>query len=697
MNLGFIKTLELKSQDFRFHLFADNFSASDDVVIIAIDQNSLDRFEEMAVSWPLPREIYAVLTDYLTAEGAISIVFDIIFNSRDIERLNVSGARSDSAFARSIESSGRVSLALIGQDFVTGTGSALETSAGLSGMDVSKKISSPEFRSLSGPIELFQTIFAHYGITNFHSDRDGISRRMPLLYTLNDKKYLSLALTAYAVGRSDEVVPQDRLDISFSAGHLNVNSARIPMSEKGEFLIGWYGPGGPGRTFEYFSIHDVVVSALNPDEPIIPKGSFAGKYVLVGATAPGLWDLKPTPFTGETPYPGVEIYATIVSNFLQEHFVSEADSWSFWTVVVFLFLLELFVVLRYRLQFGAILLGLLIAGWTAASLFAFKESLIMLPIAAPIGAFLAIFITGTSLSYIHEARSREHLRRMFNRYLSEDVISQLLEDESGVVLGGQEVEGTVLFVDIVGYTKLVERLSPKETVGILNSYFAESAGAILDNNGLLVQFTGDGFMAIFGAPLSTPAHARHACLSALICREVGIEGKNDQNPTSRIGIHSGKMIVGNVGTERRTDYTGIGDVVNTASRLEGLNKAYNTRVIISEDCKNHAGDEFAFRDLDVVRVKGREQPMRIFELIDLAANVNKDEAEWDMNFQTAVNVYRERDYEKAQKLFLKLTDSLSTDNDGRFVISAAYADRCEKLKENPDLVDEKGVFTFLTK
>ena len=286
---------------------------------------------------------------------------------------------------------------------------------------------------------------------------------------------------------------------------------------------------------------------------------------------------------------------------------------------------------------------------------------------------------------------------MFNRYLSEDVISQLLEDDSGLVLGGQEVEGTVLFVDIVGFTNLVERLSPKETVGILNSYFGESAEAILDNHGLLDKFTGDGLMAIFGVPLSTQEHARQACLSALICREVRIEGKKDQEPTSRIGIHSGKMIVGNIGTERRTDYTAIGDVVNTASRLEGLNKSYNTRVMISEDCKNLAGDEFAFRDLDGVRVKGREQPMQIFELIDLTEKVKKDEAEWDMNFQIAVKVYRERGYEKAQKLFLELTESLSAEYDGRVVISKAYAGRCEKLKENPDLVDEKGVFTFLTK
>ena len=259
------------------------------------------------------------------------------------------------------------------------------------------------------------------------------------------------------------------------------------------------------------------------------------------------------------------------------------------------------------------------------------------------------------------------------------------------------MEGTVLFVDIVGFTNLVERLSPKETVGILNSYFGESAEAILDNSGLLDKFTGDGLMAIFGVPLSTPEHARQACLSALICREVGIEGKKDKEPTSRIGIHSGKMIVGNIGTARRTDYTAIGDVVNTASRLEGLNKAYNTRVIISEDVKNLAGDEFAFRDLDVVRVKGKEQPMRIFELIDLSDNVSKDEAEWDMNFQTVLNVYRDRSYRKAQKQFIKLSESLAADYGERRAISAAYADRCDQLIENPGLVDEKGVFTFLTK
>ena len=697
MNLGFIETLELKSQDFRFHLFADNFIPSDDVVIIAIDQNSLDRFEEMAVSWPLPREIYGLVTDYLSNEGARSVVFDIIFNSREIERLNISGAKSDNAFARSIESSGRVSLALIGQDFVTGSGSALEISARINGAGESERISFPDFRSLSGPIELFRTKFTHYGITNFHSDRDGISRRLPLLYTLNDRKYLNLALSAYAVGRSDERVPQDKLNITVSAAHLNVGSVRIPVSDKGEFLICWYGAGGPGRTFEYFSIHDVVVSALNPEEPLIPEGSFDGKYVLIGATAPGLWDLKPTPFTSETPYPGVEIYATLVSNFLQEHFVSEADSWQLRSLLALLFMLELFVVLRYRINFGTVLLGLLIIGWTAASALVFTESLVMLPVAAPIGSFLAIFITGTSVSYFHEARSREHLRSMFNRYLSEDVISQLLDDDSGLVLGGEEVEGTVLFVDIVGFTNLVERLSPKETVGILNSYFGESAEAILDNSGLLDKFTGDGLMAIFGVPLSTPEHARQACLSALICREVGIEGKKDKEPTSRIGIHSGKMIVGNIGTTRRTDYTAIGDVVNTASRLEGLNKAYSTRVMISEESKNLAGDEFAFRDLDVVRVKGKEQPMRIFELIDLTENVSKNEAEWDRNFQNAVKVYRERGYERAQKLFLELTEFSAAEYDGRIVISAAYADRCEQLKENPDLVDEKGVFTFLTK
>ena len=697
MNLGIIETLELKSQDFRFHLFADNFIPSDDVVIIAIDQNSLDRFEEMAVSWPLPREIYAVVTDYLSNEGASSVVFDMIFNSRDIERLNVSGAKSDSAFARSIESSGRVTLALIGQDFLTGLRPSFESYAGMGESIELGRNSSSEFRSLSGPIELFQTKFTHYGIANFQSDRDGIGRRLPLYYTINERKYLNLALSAFAVGKSDDIVSQENLNISVFDDHLMVDSTKIPVSESGEFLIFWYGPGGPGRKFDYFSIHDLVVSALNPEKPLIPKAFFDGKYVFVGATAPGLWDLKPTPFTGQTPYPAVEIYATIVSNFIQNHFVSEADSWEYSFLFIILLILEIVIILKYRLQYGAVILGLLIIGWSAASIIAFTKYLVMLPIAEPFTSFLAIFITGTSVSYLYEERSRENLRRMFNRYLSEDVISKLLEDKSGLVLGGEEVEGTVLFVDIVGFTKLVESLSPMETVDILNNYFGESAEAILNNHGLLDKFTGDGLMAIFGVPLSTPEHARQACHSALICREVEIQGKNNQVSTSRIGIHSGKMIVGNIGTAKRTDYTAIGDVVNTASRLEGLNKAYSTRIIISEDSKNLAGDDFAFRDLDIVRVKGKEQPMRIFELIDLAKNINKDEAEWDKNFQKAINVYRDRSYRKAREQFIKLSESLAADYSERRAISTSYANRCEELKKNHNLVDENGIFTFLTK
>jgi adenylate cyclase len=313
-----------------------------------------------------------------------------------------------------------------------------------------------------------------------------------------------------------------------------------------------------------------------------------------------------------------------------------------------------------------------------------KYYTILLNFSAMLICFIVSYLYITTIGYLSEGKSKRQIRKIFSRYLHEDVIKQLEDDPNRVQLGGKEIEATVLYTDIYDFTTISETKTPKELVENLNEYFEELTGNILKHQGLLDKYTGDGIMAIFGAPLTRKDHAILACKAAFVHKKMRESFKDKEDNTApelfhigtRTGINSGLLVAGNIGSEKRMDYTAIGDTVNLAARLEGVNKIYKTNIIISEATYKHVEDIFLCRELDYLRVKGKNEPTRIYELIDEIDN--EKDYQWLTKYAEAVRLYREGSWKIAIKMFQELTEEPVNDS-----ASQVMLDRCIYLKKNP--------------
>jgi class 3 adenylate cyclase len=295
-------------------------------------------------------------------------------------------------------------------------------------------------------------------------------------------------------------------------------------------------------------------------------------------------------------------------------------------------------------------------------------------------------------------KEREFIKSTFERYVSKAVASEIIKNPELVRLGGSKKELTVMFSDIGGFTTLSETLTPEEVVKHLNEYFEGMSSAILEFNGTINQFQGDAIVAFWGAPVSQENHAALACLAALRCRdflktlqerwiEQGIPAR-----TFRFGINTGGVVVGNIGSSSRFEYTVIGDEVNLASRLEGANKIYGTQILISENTYRLAKDEIATRELDIIRVIGKTQPVKVYELIARKEELDDKARIVLEKFQIAVNLYRERKWSEAREHFEKLLELHPDDTP-----SQEYLKRCNECRNFPPPPDWDSVFELRSK
>lgn len=664
----------------------------EEVIIVAIDQNSLDYFQNNSqLLWPWPRDIYGLTTDFLTEWGVKLIAFDIIFSSPDIDRLNVSAEYADAYFADAMRRSGKVILAVQLEDSSHFSNELLFAS-NLNYAGSEKLFKS--YPNITLPIGPFQQSMALPGAVNFFTDNDGVCRRIPLLYDYQGNLIPYMALSAAAMYAGAKTIQDNS-----RSNQLILGERQIPIAEDGSFEIYWYGAGGPGSTFSYVSYAQLVHSYLQlqqGEKPEISPELFKDRAVFIGATAAGLLDLKTTPLSSLAPYPGVEIYATLFANILRGDFVRHCRD-IYWFLSATVVLILLCVCWQYLKIWQAALLSVLaFLIPVAAGIWLFQSRMIFFPIVKSEVALILSVIAVLIVNYLTEGREKAQVKKIFIRYLHPAVVENLTQDPSRIEMGGREIEATVMFTDLQGFTTTSELYAPHEIVQFLNDYFEKIETIIFRHDGMLDKYTGDGVMAIFGAPLETPEHALKACRAIIDFRNllkmvVEKAGKQVQLIT-RVGVNSGNLIVGNIGSKNRMDYTAIGDTVNLSARLEGVNKIYGSQNLISENTYNLIKNLILCREIDYIRVKGRDAPLKIFSVITEKEDADNEVWEFLSIHHEALAMYRQHKLEEAIDGFSKLLCKYPEDP-----VAKVFISRCQMLLKNPNLIDEKGIFNITVK
>jgi len=656
-------------------------AASPQVVVVTVDQPDLDFFKTQGVTWPWPRQLYAPLIEYCRWAGAKAVIFDILFTEASSY-----GAEDDQKFARAAAAAGNVALPFFLSREAKPPNPSEADLLKQAGLTIPGPAPGdpPGYRSVVTPIPGLLAAAGALGNVESRPDADGIYRRVRLVAPFQDKWLPNLGFAAFH--RFGATAP-----LQFVPGGLKVGDLAIPLDGEGQFLLKFR---GPSRSHKRFSAANLIASEARRQHgqpPIYPPADFAGKWVLVGLTAPGLLDLKASPVAAI--YPGVEVHATLLDNLLRGDFLRPAPIWAMWggmlafsaaMVLVVLFFSGLAATLTGFAALALAYLGLVIGafhyGWWADP---------VLP-----GIALALsFTLAAAYSYATEGRQKLYIRRMFGQYMSDTVINHLLEHPEKLDLGGERRRVTLFFSDLAGFTTISERLSAETVVSLLNDYLSRMTEIILDEAGTVDKFEGDAIMAFWGAPLDQPDQAARACRAALR-QQAALQDLNrqfaglDLPPLSmRIGLNTGDAIVGNLGSAKRFDYTVIGDTVNLASRLEGVNKFYGSHVMASEATAAECAGMVEFRELDLVAVKGKEQAIRVFEVLGLAGELAPELIERRQDFARALELYRQGRFPEAGAGFEAILMANPEDGPAR-----VFRDRCRTFVEAPPPPDWDTVF-----
>ncbi len=721
----FLRLVELKTLDLRIASRGD-LKPGGETVIAVIDEKSLSELGR----WPWPRTTIAQLVRKLKKNGAKAVGFDIVFSepdintnlktidalSAEIKRSGVShsgvidllrrkraGADTDVILASSIKDAGNVTLgyffhfarkgsdqelAHLTEQRIAQNARRIENSRYSMVNSTSGKPSDvflPHAFAPEANISVLSAAGRNSGYFNALPDSDGSNRWSPLVIAFQNNYYSSLAVSLV---QSYLDFPNLSLNLEpFGAKSVVIDDIVVPTDESGQLLINYM---GPPQTFPHYSIADILADRL-------PKDTFSGKIVLVGATAIGIYDLRVTPFSST--FPGVEIHANVIDNILHRNFLIHSSVTRFidvCAIILFGLILGLLIP-RLRPLTGMVAAFLMIVAFVVINFFVFFSFNTWLNLIYPLITMATIYLGITIYHYFKEEREKKKIRGAFQYYLTSSVINEMLKDPDKLKLGGDKKDLTVLFSDIRGFTTISEKLTPEALVALLNEYLTTMTNQVFHHDGLLDKYMGDAIMAVFGAPLDQPDHALRASRTALAMMEelhkLQEKWKAEGRPVFDIGVglNSGDMVVGNMGSEMRFDYTVMGDMVNLGSRLEGINKEYGTNIIISEFTYEKVKDAMCCRELDGVRVKGKLKPVKIYELLGEKKNeaAFKDLLE---GFARGLALYREAKWDEAIAAF----EGVLALRPGDYP-SKMYVERCKNLKENPPPEPWDGVFVMTKK
>lgn len=677
---GGLEGYSLKTLDLLFRV-TPLAPASSEVVVITLGQPDLDFMREQGVTWPWPRQLYAPIIEFCRRGGARAVIFDVLYTEE-----SVYGSADDQSLAQTIRESGRVFLPFFLTRRDTGKNPATETL-----LDKSRLVFSGSpppgltvYQGVTPPIEVLREAAAGLGNVESSPDRDGVFRRVPLLSACQGRVLPQLAFAAF----SRLAAPGEW---QFAAGELRQGRLRVPVDPQGRLLLKFRGPSQSHRHLSAANVIQSEVRLKHGHPPLYSPQDLEGKWVLVGFTAPGLMDLKPTPLAPV--YPGVEIHATLLDNLLRGDFLRPVSPWVLRLLaLVWALAAGLVVLFAFRLWVILGALATLLGALVFLSLGLFRLSWWADPVLPGVSLGLA-FALAASYSYATEGRQKQAIRRLFAQYMSEKVIAHLLAHPELLKLGGERRRVTLYFSDLAGFTTLSERLAPEEVVSILNDYLSRMTDIILEEEGTVDKFEGDAIMAFWGAPLPQEDQALRACRAALrqqaALAELNRRFAEKGLPllSMRIGLHTGEAVVGNLGSQNRFDYTVIGDTVNLASRLEGLNKFYGTWIMASEATREDCREAVEFMELDLVAVKGRETPVKVYQVLALKGELAPEAAQVRERFEEGLGWYRQRKFSEAAACFAELLKQVPENGPAR-----AYLARCQAFLAVPPPPDWDGVF-----
>ena len=625
------QSAELKTVDWRFRTLHDPARADSAIVIVDVDNLSLDDLRPQFGRWPWPRGAWVKVIRYLASGGARAIAFDFTFPDSDR-----ADPRGDSAFVAEERAAGNVVQTMFLQP-VADTVEARRQAAFREDTAQLRRLRDFGFDPAGLPpaAGFLEPLLPYRGLLdgaravgdiNFTPDPvDGTARRSPLVWWFRGRAYPTLGLAAAMVADSARF---GRGPTGWSTAAVRFGTVEVPQ-DGGAMLLKWRGGyRDPSRkdhpeTYRVIPIAQVVHSydqLAFGETPEVPIETFAGKVVFIGASGAGLFEARADPFGPNDP--GVLIHATVADNLLTGDFLRRArPSWNV-AATVLAALLAGVAASFIASVWWSVAAGIVLAAAYLGLAFALFGSGVWLDAAAPALAIVLTFTGGMAANYFTEGRHKRQIREMFSKYVAPEYVAQLAEDPSKIALGGRRAELSILFSDIRGFTSISEKLEPHEVIEFLNEYLSLMAGIVKEKGGTLDKFIGDAVMAFWGEPVHHPDHADRACDCALAMQATTArlaerwvaEGKPDIH--IGVGINTAEVVVGNIGSvEHKLDYTVIGDGVNLASRLESANKEFKTGIIISEFTVAKLGDRFGVRPLGDVKVKGKERPVTIYELL----------------------------------------------------------------------------------
>jgi len=695
----------------------------ENIVIIDIDDKSLS--EEGR--WPWPREKLARLTQKLTDAGVIVTVFDIIFSEPEanpaitildiLDGVKVNQIVTDTLINIADQIDGDVALAtsMLDKDIVLGYAFINDSEEyGVIGTPLNvtnrEELTNTLVANQEGflaNLDILQSVANFGGFLSVVPDDDGVIRRASLIYEYKGNFYPSLSLEAVRLFYASDNVTIKTANIGGvdAMEYLSLDVVEVPTNGVGAVLVPFR---GPAYSFNYFPATDILNDNVDPEK----LASLESTIAFIGATATGLNDLKATPVNKI--YPGVEVHASIAAGIIDSSEVSgvsqddtfipltfpEEPEWA--QGLNFVITLVLGLILAILLPFLSPLYSILLFIGSASSLLGFNiwlwsEYNFVVAIASPFLMIVILGISNLAYGFIFESQGKKHLRDQFGQYIPPALVDQMLESDEDLGFEGDRREMTVLFADIRSFTTISESLSPTELKDMLNRFFTPMTEIIFNKQGTIDKYVGDMIMAFWGAPLHDDDHAKHAINGALTmlakvdAMRAELDALGYPPINLGIGLNTGMMNVGNMGSEFRRAYTVLGDAVNLSSRLESLTKQYGVKLIVGENTRK-GQDEYVFRRLDKVQVKGKTEPVVIFEPICLVSEANDELLAVLEEHETALNYYYAREWKEAKKLFTQLKE-----NDPDRMIYSIYLDRMSSMNELLLTEDWDGTFEHTSK